>query len=40
MRVVLVHVLAGVPGQLLVDLGQNFRIGHRRIEGVSQRMER
>ena len=39
-RVMLVHVLAPMAGQLLADLKRNVGIGHRRIEAVSERMER
>jgi len=39
MRVVLVHVLARMAGQLLADLEGNVCIGHRRIEAVAERME-
>ena len=37
MRVVLVHVLARMAGQLLADLKRNVGIGHRRIEAVSRK---
>ena len=40
MRVVLVHVLARMAGQLLADFKRNVGIGHRRIEAVSEQMER
>jgi hypothetical protein len=38
MRLLLVHVLARVAGQLLADLEWNIGIGHRRIEAVSDRL--
>jgi hypothetical protein len=38
MRLLLVHVLARMAGQLLADLEWNIGIGHRRIEAVSGRL--
>ncbi len=40
MRIVLVHVLARVTGQLLADLERDVGVGHRRVKAVPERMER